>query len=212
MQLRRCDYDCAFAHKFLSKGDRTIDQMIQSARSGKQNILEGSKAGTTSKETEVKLTNIGRASLEELLADYRDYLRVRDLKIWDRDSKEAAFVRRRRTQDAAVVRAVSGVRGHSFGRCHLQHCDVSDSPNELLLNQQSKAMERELLEHGGLRERMTRPASNTETNNTRSDRLINAVQVGGLVSVVPLHYSDSLLLIKITACIVNIYIYVALNL
>ncbi len=63
-----------FAHKYLSKGDRTIDQMIQSARSGKQNILEGSKAGTTSKETEIKLTNVGRASLEELLADYRDYL------------------------------------------------------------------------------------------------------------------------------------------
>lgn len=70
-----------------------INQMIQSARSGKQNILEGSKAGTTSKETETKLTNVGRASLEELLADYRDYLRVRDLPLWDKDSKEALFVR-----------------------------------------------------------------------------------------------------------------------
>ena len=60
-----------FAHKYLSKGDRTIDQMIQSARTGKQNILEGSKAGTTSKETEIKLTNVGRASLEELLADFQ---------------------------------------------------------------------------------------------------------------------------------------------
>lgn len=87
------DITFRFAHKFLSKGDRTIDQMIQSARSGKQNILEGSKAGTTSKETEIKLTNVGRASLEELLADYRGYLRVRDLKFWDKDSKEAKFVR-----------------------------------------------------------------------------------------------------------------------
>jgi four helix bundle protein len=87
------DITFRFAHKFLSIGDRTIDQMIQSARSGKQNILEGSKAGTTSKETEIKLTNVARASLEELLADFRDFLRVRDLAIWDKDSKEAQFVR-----------------------------------------------------------------------------------------------------------------------
>jgi four helix bundle protein len=71
------DITFRFAHKFLSKGDRTIDQMIQSARSGKKNILEGSKAGTTSKETEIKLTNVARASLEELLDDYIDYLRAR---------------------------------------------------------------------------------------------------------------------------------------
>jgi len=66
-----------FAHTHLARGDRTIDQMVQSARSGKQNILEGSKAAVTSKEMELKLTNVARASLEELLADYRDYLRVR---------------------------------------------------------------------------------------------------------------------------------------
>src|SRR5881296_3797774 len=80
------DLTFRFAHKYLSKGDRTIDQMIQSARSGKQNILEGSKAALTSRETEIKLTNVGRASLEELLDDYGDYLRVRDLPIWDKDS------------------------------------------------------------------------------------------------------------------------------
>src|SRR3954468_21670173 len=63
------DITFRFAHKFLTKGDRTIDQMIQSARSGKKNILEGSKAALTSKETELKLTNVGRASLEELMDD-----------------------------------------------------------------------------------------------------------------------------------------------
>jgi len=88
------DLTFRFAHKYLGKGDRTVDQMIQSARSGKQNILEGSKAALTSKETEIKLTSVGRASLEELLADYRDYLRVRDHALWDKDSKEAQFVRR----------------------------------------------------------------------------------------------------------------------
>src|SRR5262249_28766000 len=87
------DITFRFAHKFLCKGDRTIDQMIQSARSGKKNILEGSKAGQTSKETEIKLTNVARASLEELLDDYHDFLRVRDLRIWDKDSKQAKFVR-----------------------------------------------------------------------------------------------------------------------
>src|SRR5438270_9740237 len=61
------DITFRFAHKFLAKSDRTIDQMIQSARSGKKNILEGSKAGLTSKESEIKLTNVARASLEELL-------------------------------------------------------------------------------------------------------------------------------------------------
>ena len=88
------DLTFRFAHKYLSKGDRTIDQMIQSARSGKKNILEGSKAGTTSKETEIKLTNVARASLEELLDDYRDYLRARDLTTWSKDSREAQFVRK----------------------------------------------------------------------------------------------------------------------
>src|SRR6266571_1097714 len=88
------DITFRFAHKFLAKSDRTIDQMIQSARSGKKNILEGSKAALTSKETEIKLTNVARASLQELLDDYRDYLRARDLRIWDKDSREAQFVRR----------------------------------------------------------------------------------------------------------------------
>src|ERR1041384_5432137 len=65
------DLTFRFAHKFLARGDRTIEQMIQSARSGKKNILEGSKAGFTSRETEIKLTNVARSSLEELLDDYR---------------------------------------------------------------------------------------------------------------------------------------------
>src|SRR5437870_12805487 len=87
------DITFRFAHKFLARGDRTIDQMIQAARSGKKNLLEGSKAGTTSKETELKLTNVARPSLEELLDDYRDYLRAPDSRQWDKDSKEAQSVR-----------------------------------------------------------------------------------------------------------------------
>lgn len=72
-----------FAEHFLQKSDRTIDQMVQAARSGKQNIAEGSEAATTSAETEIKLTNVAKASLEELLIDYEDYLRVRNKELWD---------------------------------------------------------------------------------------------------------------------------------
>ena len=82
------DITFRFAHKYLSRGDRTVDQMIQSARSGKKNILEGSKAGRTSKETEIKLTNVTRASLEELLDDYKDYLRARDRRFGTRTPRK----------------------------------------------------------------------------------------------------------------------------
>ena len=80
-QKAECIYDTTyyFTHKYLSKKDRTIDQMIQAARSGKQNIVEGNSAATTSLETELKLLNVARASLQELLVDYEDYLRVNHL-------------------------------------------------------------------------------------------------------------------------------------
>ena len=68
--------------------------MVQAARSGKQNIAEGSKASVTSTEMELKLTNVARASLEELLLDYQDFLRVRDLPLWEKNSKEALYVRK----------------------------------------------------------------------------------------------------------------------
>ena len=68
--------------------------MVQAARSGKQNILEGSQASGTSKATEIRLINVARASLEELLEDYRDFLRVRGLPLWPKDSREATFVRK----------------------------------------------------------------------------------------------------------------------
>ena len=77
-----------FANKFLKMPDRTIDQMIQAARSGKQNIIEGYSASATSAETELKLLNVAKSSLKELLADYEDYLRTRNLRIWEENSVE----------------------------------------------------------------------------------------------------------------------------
>jgi four helix bundle protein len=78
------DATAYFVKRFYSRGDRTIDQMVQAARSGKQNIAEASIASGTSKETEIKLTNVARASLEELLIDYRDFLSLRKLQEWDK--------------------------------------------------------------------------------------------------------------------------------
>ena len=95
-QKAECIYDITyyFAHKFLAKGDRTIDQMIQAARSGKQNIAEGSAASATSSETELKLTNVAKASLHELLVDYEDFLRVRKLQQWATDDPRSVQTRR----------------------------------------------------------------------------------------------------------------------
>ena len=77
-----------FANKFLKQPDRTIDQMVQAARSGKQNIIEGYAAGATSIEAELRLFNVAKSSLKELLADYEDYLRTRNLRQWEQDSVE----------------------------------------------------------------------------------------------------------------------------
>lgn len=95
-QKARIVYDgtMCFCRRFIEKRDRTYDQMVQAARSGKQNILEGSQASGTSKETEIKRVNVARASLEELLEEYRDFLRVRNFPLWQKDSKEALFVRK----------------------------------------------------------------------------------------------------------------------
>ena len=94
-QKAECIYDITyyFVHKFLAKGDRTIDQMIQAARSGKQNIAEGSAASATSSETELKLTNVAKASLHELLVDYEDFLRVRKLQQWATDDPRSVQTR-----------------------------------------------------------------------------------------------------------------------
>jgi len=150
------DITFRFAHQHLAKGDRTVDQMIQSARSGKQNILEGSKAAVTSKETEIKLTNVGRASLEELLADYRDYLRVRDHALWDKDSKEARFVRRlgRKTPHTyELYREFVETRPPEVV-ANIAICLIHQA--NYLLDQQLRRLEQDFVVGGGLRERMTR--------------------------------------------------------
>ncbi len=144
-----------FCQRFLQKGDRTTDQMIQAARSGKQNIIEGSKAGTTSKEMEIKLTNVARASLEELLEDYRDYLNTRDHPIWDKDSQQATYVRKQATKTPL---SFEGFRDFTETRpaetiANIAICLINQA--NYLLDRQLKSLGAKFLKTGGLREQMT---------------------------------------------------------
>lgn len=146
-----------FSNKFLDeKRARTHGQMVQAARSGKQNIVEGSQASGTSKETELKLTKVARASLEELLVDYKDFLRTRGHLLWNKDSEEALYVRK---------------VGNKTNRTYETYKTIIETrPPEIvaniviflihqtnyLLDQQVRRLEQDFLEEGGVRERMTR--------------------------------------------------------
>ena len=87
------DATVVFCRRFMDRRDRTVGQMTQAARSGKQNIVEGSQASATSKEMELKLTNVARASQQELLEDFKDFLRTHGMRRWDKNSEEALYVR-----------------------------------------------------------------------------------------------------------------------
>ena len=150
------DITYRFCQRFMAKGDRTIDQMIQAARSGKHNIAEGSKASGTSKEMEIKLTNVARASLEELLVDYRDFLRTRDDAIWEKDSKEARYVRKLGKQPDATYEAFREICETRSAEviANISLCFIHNT--NYLLDQQIRRLEKDFIEEGGLRERMTR--------------------------------------------------------
>lgn len=150
------DFTFRFCEKFLSCGDRTIDQMVQAARSGKQNIAEGSKASKTSTEMELKLTNVARASLEELLIDYHDYLRVRDFPLWEKNSKEALYVRKlgkSENESYEIYRTYMDTRPPEV-LANIAICLIHQA--NYLLDQQIRRQEKDFLKKGGLRENMTR--------------------------------------------------------
>jgi len=170
-----------FCDRFIDRRSRTHDQMVQAARSGKQNIVEGSMASGTSKEMEIKLTNVARASLEELLADYRDFLRTRGASLWDKESKEARFVRNLGKDNGNGTNGTHKTyRSHESHRSHESYAShttyetykniIETRPPEVvaniiiclihqtnyLLDRQLKQLEAAFLKEGGLRERMTR--------------------------------------------------------
>jgi four helix bundle suffix protein len=159
------DFTFRFTEAFSKKGDRTIDQMVQAARSGKQNIAEGSKASLTSTETEIKLANVARASLEELLIDYQDFLRVRDLPQWDKNSKEALYVRKLGKQPDETFetyRPFMETRPADV-LANIAICLIHQA--NFLLDQQIRRLEKDFVQKGGIRERMTRARLNYRDRN-----------------------------------------------
>ncbi len=152
-----CIYDITyyFAHHHLEKGDRTVDQMVQAARSGKQNIVEGSAASTLSRETELKLTMVAKASLQELLVDYEDYLRVRGLEQWALDSEKLKQTRAfcRTHNDSAVYReAMPSRSAETIANIAL----VLIHQTDVLIDNYIDELKQEFLKHGGVREEMSR--------------------------------------------------------
>lgn len=159
------DATADFCSRFLTRGDRTVDQMVQTARSGKQNIIEGCMASGISSETEIKLIGVARASLEELLEDYRDYLRTHSLPQWEKSDKRVLAIRQfSRRPD----KSYETYKTHF----HLENnnaevfCNVLISlihQTNYLLDRQLKSLEESFVAKGGLRERMHRARSDART-------------------------------------------------
>lgn len=142
-----------FTKKYL-KNTRTIDQMIQAARSGKQNIVEGSMGSGTSKEIELRLTGVAKASLEELLHDYRDFLRFKKLKEWRKDHAYALRLRELiRTEDANYETFRKGIEHNDTWICVNVIIGLI-KVTTYLLARQLESLEEEFLLMGGIKERM----------------------------------------------------------
>ena len=142
-----------FCSRFLSKGDRTVDQMIQAARSGKQNIIEGCAASSTSAKTEIKLVNVAKASLKELLEDYEDYLKTRHHTQWEKGSIEYETMRKlgREHNDADFFMALTATRpAETIANMAIILINQAD----YLLFKQLERLEKDYLEKGGFSERM----------------------------------------------------------
>jgi len=135
-QVTEIIYDgtVAFCDRFIDKRSRTHDQMVQAARSGRQNIAEGSRASATSSQTELRLVNVARASLDELLLDYEDFLRQRKLKQWEKDDSEARRVRavgaaRERTDQSDQTDPADHKKNYSHW---LEHSDSAVVANAMI--------------------------------------------------------------------------------
>ena len=142
-----------FTQHFLQKGDRTIDQMLQAARSGKQNIAEGNRAAATSTETEIKLTNVAKASLEELLIDYQDYLRTRNKLLWDGSNPRYEKMRAYAASELIFDQYHSLL--HKYNDEALANlCITLIHQTSFLLYRLLEKQEKNFLKEGGIKERM----------------------------------------------------------
>jgi four helix bundle suffix protein len=167
-QAAQLVYDATviFCNRFVDRRSRTHDQMVQAARSGVQNIAEGSMASATSKKGELKLTGVARASLEELLLDYEDFLRQRGLRVWDKNSPQALAVRERYRADPPDPGAASDPYGIAAATPEVAANTLICLINQAsyLLGRQMCQLERAFVEEGGFTERLyqARAASRQE--------------------------------------------------
>jgi four helix bundle suffix protein len=150
------DATVVFCDRFIDRRSRTHDQMVQAARSGKQNIAEGSQASGTSRKTELKLTGVARASLEELLVDYQDFLRTRALPLWAKDHPQAQAVRRLAYLENRSYESYQSYfqSGPPEAAANAAICLIHQA--NYLLDQQLKRLEGQFLEEGGFTERLYR--------------------------------------------------------
>ncbi|MDE6497195.1 MAG: four helix bundle suffix domain-containing protein [Muribaculaceae bacterium] len=142
-----------FCNKFLQRGDRTIDQMIQAARSGKQNIVEGCSAAATSSKTEIRLLNVAKASLKELLEDYEDFLKTRGKRQWEEKSIEYETMRQlgREHSDAAYFMNLIETRPpETIANMAIILINQAD----YLLHRQLERLASDFIDNGGFSERM----------------------------------------------------------
>jgi four helix bundle suffix protein len=157
-QMAEIVYDTtvAFCDRFIDRRSRTHDQMVQAARSGKQNIAEGSMASGTSKKTELKLIGVARASLEELLLDFEDYLRQHGFQVWGKDEPKAKEVRAlARLADRSYTTYFREEGPETAANAAI--CLIHQT--NYLLDQQLRALEQEFLQEGGFTERLYRARS-----------------------------------------------------
>lgn len=164
-RLTEIIYDITFyfTQHYLQKGDRTIDQMVQAARSGKQNIAEGNQAAATSSETEIKLTNVAKASLEELLTDYEDYLRVRGLTQWQKGHERLEKLREYVRTDAFLNEYALLITKMSDEEiCNLSITLIHQAM--YMLQRLLETMQRRFVTEGGIKEQMFKARTNYRSN------------------------------------------------
>jgi restriction system protein len=154
------DATVVFCDRFVERRSRTHDQMVQAARSGKQNIAEGSMASGTSKKTELKLVGVARASLEELLVDYQDFLRQHGLPLWGKDHAQAREVRAlcyKKNRSYSTYKPYLEPPAPAEVAANTAICVIHQT--NFLLDQQLRALDKEFLEKGGFTEKLYRARS-----------------------------------------------------
>ena len=174
-----------FCEKFLDPRSRLVDQMVQAARSGRQNVAEASRSAATSSQTELRLLNVARASLEELLLDFEDFLRHRRLLQWAPDSSEARAVREvplRFKRDRSDQSDLTDLTDHDRWALYvpwLEHADPAVRANAIiclihqanyLLDQQITTLEKQFIEQGGYSEQLAAARLTFRNQKDRSDQ------------------------------------------